>query len=129
MEIKILILLAMIFCHIVDDYYLQGQGVLALMKQEDWMKENCPDKMYKNDYRAALSVHSFSWSFMTTLVPTIYHLYNKSSTINCILMVLINAYFHYIIDDSKCNRKWINLRTEQFLHLIQIIFCWYIVMF
>lgn len=33
---KILILFTMIFCHIVDDYYLQGW--LASAKQKSWWK-------------------------------------------------------------------------------------------
>ena len=45
---KILILLAMIFCHIVDDYY--SQGILASMKQKEWWKNNAPDSLYKHDY-------------------------------------------------------------------------------
>lgn len=31
---KLLILATMIFCHIADDYYLQG--ILAQMKQRSW---------------------------------------------------------------------------------------------
>ena len=38
-------LLLMIFCHIVDDYYLQGW--LALAKQKKYWQENAPDKLYK----------------------------------------------------------------------------------
>lgn len=32
------VLLAMVFCHIVDDYYLQGW--LASAKQRKWWEEN-----------------------------------------------------------------------------------------
>ncbi len=43
------VILLMIFCHIVDDYYLQG--ILAKMKQKMWWKENAPDNIhYKYDY-------------------------------------------------------------------------------
>ena len=38
----------MIFCHIVDDYYLQGK--LASMKQKSWWEKNAPDRLYKYDY-------------------------------------------------------------------------------
>lgn len=44
------LILSMIFCHIVDDYYLQG--CLAKMKQKKWWEENCPDEKYKNDFMA-----------------------------------------------------------------------------
>ena len=68
--IKFIILLSMIFCHIVDDYYLQGW--LASAKQKQWWVNNSPDLMYKYDYLMALFMHSFSWSFMIMLVPTVY---------------------------------------------------------
>ena len=62
---KVFILFAMIFCHIVDDYYLQG--ILASMKQRQWWKENAPNKMYEHDYIVALIMHAFSWSFMISI--------------------------------------------------------------
>lgn len=37
---SIFLLLLMIFCHIVDDYYLQGW--LASAKQKKWWEENAP---------------------------------------------------------------------------------------
>ena len=45
---KYIILITMIFCHIVDDYY--SQGILASMKQKEWWIKNAPDKQYKYDY-------------------------------------------------------------------------------
>ena len=38
---NIFIVLCMIFCHIVDDYYLQGW--LASAKQKVFWKENAPE--------------------------------------------------------------------------------------
>ena len=70
MNYKFIILLSMIFCHIVDDYYLQGW--LASAKQKEWWKKNAPEKMYSRDYIMALFMHSFSWAFMIMLIPTIY---------------------------------------------------------
>lgn len=58
-------ILAMVFCHIVDDYYLQG--CLASMKQKKWWQENTPQKLYKYDYIVALIMHSMSWSFMVII--------------------------------------------------------------
>ena len=48
MYLKIILLLGMLFCHIVDDYYLQGW--LASAKQKSWWEKNAPDELYKNDY-------------------------------------------------------------------------------
>ena len=45
---KLFILLCMIFCHIIDDYYLQG--ILASMKQKSWWKNNYPDKRKSRGY-------------------------------------------------------------------------------
>ena len=74
---KILILICMIFMHIVDDYYLQG--VLASMKQKQWWEKNAPDKLYKYDYIVALIMHSFSWTFMIMIIPTIYYILNADN--------------------------------------------------
>lgn len=129
---KILILLCMIFCHIIDDYYLQGIGILASMKQKKWWETNAPDKMYKQDYKIALFMHSFSWSFMVLLIPTIYLLLTKyhmhMSVIGIILFLFIsNLIIHYETDDAKCNKYLINLIVDQTIHIIQIIISWIIV--
>jgi len=60
------ILLAMIFCHIIDDYCLQ-QGCLSKLKQKKFWEENAPQKMYRYDYIVALIIHAFSWTFMMML--------------------------------------------------------------
>ena len=44
-----ILIFTMIFCHIVDDYYLQGW--LASAKQKSWWETNAPDELYKNDYK------------------------------------------------------------------------------
>ena len=123
---KILLLLAMIFLHIVDDYYLQGW--LASAKQKSWWKQNAPDELYKHDYIMALFMHAFSWTFMIMLVPTIY-LLTMSNNINAIAFVvmvlfLINLPLHMAVDDMKANEKKINLIQDQFIHLMQIIVTW-----
>ena len=46
---KLFVLLAMVFCHIVDDYYLQAIGPLASMKQKSW----CASR--RTPYSTALS--------------------------------------------------------------------------
>lgn len=118
--IKFIILLSMVFCHIVDDYYLQGW--LASAKQKSWWQQNVPDKMYRYDYIMALFMHSFSWTFMIMLIPTIYIIlfggfYN-------FVLFLDNLLVHMVVDDAKANKKQINLVQDQLIHLGQIIVTW-----
>ena len=110
----------MIFCHIIDDYYLQGW--LASAKQKSWWEKNCPDKLYKHDYLVALFMHSFSWTFMIMLVPTIYiivcgGIWNPA-------IFIANIIIHMDVDDLKANKKLINLVQDQTIHIIQIIITW-----
>jgi len=118
---KLLILFAMIFAHIVDDYYLQG--ILAKMKQRKWWEENAPDKMYRYDYIVALITHAFSWSFMIIL-PTL--LISDEWFTMCIF-IIINTILHAYIDNAKANRHSINLIADQLCHLIQIIGLWVVI--
>ena len=123
---KVLLLLAMVFLHIVDDYYLQGW--LASAKQKSYWEQNAPDKLYKNDYMMALFMHSFSWAFMIMLTPTIYALI-VATNINIVTWAILaffilNLCLHMITDDKKANRKEINLIQDQLVHLAQIIFTW-----
>ncbi len=115
---KLLILFAMIFAHIVDDYYLQG--ILAKMKQKKWWEENAPDKMYRYDYIVALITHAFSWSFMIT-VPTL--LISDKYFAMCIF-IIINTIIHAYVDNEKANKRCINLIVDQLCHIIQIIGLW-----
>lgn len=125
---KILLLLAMIFLHIVDDYYLQGW--LASAKQKSYWEQNAPDKLYKHDYIMALFMHSFSWAFMIMLIPTIYALSItsniNSTSIAIAIFFFLNLILHMITDDKKANRKEINLIQDQLIHLSQILFTWVI---
>lgn len=118
--VKYFILLSMIFCHIVDDYYLQGW--LASAKQRSWWEQNAPDEIYKRDYLMALFMHSFSWAFMMMLIPTLYVImsgahYNP-------LLFYANICIHMLVDDAKANRRKINLIQDQLIHLVQIMFTW-----
>ena len=123
---KILLLLAMIFLHIVDDYYLQGW--LASAKQKSYWEQNAPDKLYKHDYIMALFMHSFSWAFMIMIIPTVYALSItsniNSASIAIIIFFVLNLVLHMITDDKKANRKEINLIQDQLIHLSQILFTW-----
>lgn len=112
------ILILMIFCHIVDDYYLQG--ILASLKQKSFWKENAPDKMYEHDYICALVMHGFSWAFMIML-PIAYTM-NFQITTSFILALIANTIIHSFVDDCKANKHWINLIVDQALHMLQIAF-------
>ena len=124
MDIKIFILITMIFCHIIDDYYLQGW--LASGKQKSWWDKNAPNNLYKNDYLMTLFCHSFSWSFMIQLPVLIYSFYTHLFIWNIILFI-INLIIHAFIDNLKANKLKINLIQDQTLHFIQIIITWIII--
>lgn len=110
-------LLAMIFCHIVDDYYLQGW--LASAKQKSYWEKNAPDKLYRFDYIMALIMHSLSWSFMIMLPLAIYSDFKVRLTFG--ILFIVNAVTHAFVDDLKCNKLKINLITDQSIHITQII--------
>lgn len=127
-EIKLLFLIGMIFCHIVDDYYLQGW--LASAKQKAWWKQNAPNPLYKHDYLMALFMHSFSWSFMVMLLPT-YYVFNSPfvtdfgiTTIQVALAFIVNLIIHMITDNAKANKGKINLIQDQTIHIAQILVTW-----
>ena len=111
------LVLSMIFCHIVDDYYLQGW--LASAKQKKYWRDNAPDKMYRYDYIWALLMHSFSWSFMVML-PIAFSL---SFDVNVLFgsVFAFNVAIHAFTDDLKANKKKINLWVDQIIHLTQIV--------
>lgn len=114
---KIFIFMAMIFCHIVDDYYLQGW--LASAKQKEYWQKNAPQELYKYDYIWALIMHSFSWAFMIMLPIA----YSYSFNVDAIFVAcfLLNMVIHAIVDDLKANKKKINLWGDQLIHISQII--------
>ena len=113
---NLFIILAMIFCHIVDDYYLQGW--LASAKQKKWWEENAPQKLYNHDYIMALIMHSMSWSFMIMLPIAISMSFNVS--ILFVIVFILNAIIHALIDNLKANKLQISLITDQLIHLLQI---------
>lgn len=113
---NVYILLIMIFCHIVDDYYLQ-KGILNLLKQKSWWKENAPQDLYKFDYIMGLCMHAFSWSFVVHIPLMII---SKLTLDWLIISILVNALIHGIVDDLKANRMKINLIIDQLIHIMQI---------
>ena len=120
---KYILLFAMIFCHIVDDYYLQG--ILAQLKQRDWWKKNYPDSGYRFDYIIALIEHAFSWSFMVLLPPLYLMIVNNHIVawqyIYTFMLLMIP---HALIDHLKANLKSINLFGDQLFHILQIVIVW-----
>lgn len=121
---KSFIFILMIFCHIVDDYYLQGW--LASAKQKKYWKDNAPDRLYKFDYIWALLMHSFSWSFMIML--PIAYVMNFNITGLFAVVFISNILVHAFVDNLKANRKKINLIQDQTIHLMQIMFTFIILL-
>ena len=114
---EIFILLAMIFCHIIDDYCLQG--ILASMKQKSWWeKSEGYSEKYRYDYLMALIMHGFSWTFMMML--PIFIVFEFQIDIFMCFVFLANWIIHVVVDDLKANEKKINLTQDQIIHLIQI---------
>lgn len=128
-EIKLLFLIGMIFCHIVDDYYLQGW--LASAKQKEWWKKNAPNPLYKYDYLMALFMHSFSWSFMVMLFPA-YYVFNSPLAndfgviaAQVVFVFFLNLIIHFETDNAKANEGKINLIQDQIIHMAQIFLTWW----
>ena len=113
---KIFIVLLMIFCHIVDDYYLQGW--LSSAKQKKYWQENAPERMYKYDYIWALIMHSFSWAFMVML--PIAFIKGFDFGVSFMIVFICNLIIHANTDDMKANKRKINLWVDQIIHLLQI---------
>ena len=103
---KVLILVTMFFCHIVDDYYLQG--VLANMKQKSWWEKQTSNKLYKYDYIIALIEHAFSWSFVMMLPILVYMIATNNigpkAVASYVVMIIYNLWFHSYIDNQKANK-------------------------
>lgn len=114
---KPFIVLLMVFCHIIDDYFLQG--ILASMKQKSWWKKHAPAKLYRHDYLMALAMHAFSWTFMVMLPIAAYM--NFHPTLPFYTNFVANWISHAFIDNLKANRLKINLIKDQLLHMVQIL--------
>jgi hypothetical protein len=115
------VLIAMIFCHIADDFYLQG--VLASMKQKSWWHGKIPEdkeeEFYQDDYLMALAAHCTSWATMMMLPIAIYEGFGIGMWF--LLVWAINICVHFVIDNAKANKHSINLVTDQLCHLMQIL--------
>lgn len=123
---KILLLIMMLYCHIIDDYYLQG--ILASMKQKRWWKEQTSSNRYKYDYIVALVEHAFSWT-VSIHIPILIYCYLNNSFIESFFslkMFLLMWFIHAIVDNAKANLQSLNLIEDQLIHICQIVFLWLI---
>ena len=123
---KAFVFLAMIFCHIFDDYVLQTISPLSLMKQRKWWQEKYPQKLYRFDYVVAIAIHSLSWAFMVMLPIAGYLHWSVGVWFVCVFA--LNACFHAIIDHAKANLLCINLIGDQLLHMVQIVLTFIVLM-
>ena len=124
------VILLMVLGHILADFYIQPI-CLSQMKCKSWWtkeceKNNVPFKEYQTDYIVALIMHSICWSVLV-LIPIMF-LMNADEWL-LLKLFLINTGIHAFVDDLKANRYKINLWTDQFIHLWQILITFYIVVF
>ena len=122
------ILAAMFFCHICDDYYLQG--ILANMKQKSWWEKNAPQSMYNEDYLIALITHAFSWSFSISiplLIAAIVRGAKDTGFLTIVGFYFLNTVIHAFIDNLKANKRAINLIADQSVHGLQVFTTWLVV--
>ena len=125
--ILFIILVSMIFCHIIDDYYIQSAS-LCNLKQKKWWKENAPERFYEKDYKVALICHGFSWAFSINIPIYLYSILsgNYLPILFYVLSLLINCFIHAFVDNLKANKNEINLTADQLIHSMQILITWFI---
>lgn len=124
--------IALLMClgHVLADFYIQPICLSQMKCKSWWVKEceknNVPFKDYQTDYIVALIMHSICWAVMV-LLPIMFMMQVN----NWLLLKLFlgNAAIHAVVDDLKANRFKINLWTDQFIHLWQMLITLYIVVF
>ena len=121
---KIVVLIAMIWLHIIDDYYLQG--ILAKLKQKSWWKDHAPNELYRYDYKIALFEHAFSWTCAIMIPATVCMLtgFIQADLLKYVSLFVVNVVLHIYIDNEKANRYSISLVIDQSMHFIQVICTW-----
>lgn len=117
MNLLITVLVAMILCHLIADYPLQGW--LAQAKTKSYW-QNGPAKN-KHDWIAALICHATMWSIIV-MIPMI--IASKMELGWAWLVLPFNIIDHAIIDHGKANKHTINLIEDQLMHLAQIFLSW-----
>lgn len=100
MENDVFILLGMIFCHIIVDFYIQGW--LSFAKEKEWWVKNAPSSLYKYDFIMVLFMHSFCWAFAVSLIPL---LCLKVYNLKYIILFICNIIIHILVDDLKLIKR------------------------
>ena len=124
MVLAFLLLVAMIWCHLDNDF--RKQGILASMKQKSWWEQQDGyNDMYEHDYIAALWTHAIWWG-IELHIPVIAYIWYKGQlapyNVGLLIFVMIaQIMIHKSVDDAKANQKLINLVTDQALHVFQIL--------
>ena len=113
----------MILAHVVDDFVLQPVCLSKLKQKFWWEKQDEYKRLYKDDYKMALLIHSMSWSIMI-LLPAIFMLNTTGALLFGVFIV--NTLIHYVVDNEKANKGHLNLMADQFIHLSQIFASWVI---
>lgn len=113
---KIFVFLSMIFLHVLNDFGLQG--ILAEMKCKSFWEDK--GSFYKQDWITALIMHAFSWTFMIMLPIAIYK-YSLQISFEFCAIFIANLIIHAFIDHLKANCKYINLVGDQFIHVMQML--------
>lgn len=122
--------LIVLLLHFISDFTLQGN--LGNLKWKTWWMDEC-NRMekekklewgsagatfhkYRFDYICGMVCHCLYWTIFT-FSPIIW---NMTSTLQIALLVILNAGFHYWVDDMKANKWRLNLCQDQLFHLVQI---------
>lgn len=124
------IVFGMLMGHILSDFWLQPICLSQMKCKSWWIKEceknNVSFKEYQSDYIVALIMHSISWAIMI-LSPFVFFM--DVDELLLLKLFLINTGVHAFVDDLKANRYKINLWTDQFIHIWQMLITFYIVVF
>lgn len=118
----------MFLFHIIDDFVLQPICLAKLKQKKYWIaeckKQNICYNDYAGDHIAALIIHALSWSIMITLPFLLLNIAINPIVYNTCLV--LNTLIHAITDHYKANKLKINLRVDQSIHILQIIFTYII---
>jgi hypothetical protein len=118
MKDLVLLIIYSVAAHALFDFSIQGQFVVDAKRKDSayWIteKDNC--------YYMLLLGHGIQWG-CGIIFPYIVFAFANRFYINrwCIKALLINIIIHIIIDHLKVNLKLITFKTDQIIHLIQII--------
>jgi len=121
-----LLLVAMLWCHLDNDF--RKQGILASMKQKSWWEQQDAyddDDLGKYDYATALWAHAIWWGIELHIPAIIYIWYKDRLTPLgvwvLLTLIVVQIMIHKSVDDAKANLKLIDLTIDQMLHVFQIL--------